>query len=354
MNYLDYLPPYLQNKYILFLIIIIAFILLANVILFVFKNYLAKIAKKTKTDVDDLIIEKTKRPIYYILLLAGVELAVVPLDLPKNILNLGNNVINSTIVFLITYMVMKIMGILIDGWGKRYAKKTKSSIDDDVLPLIHKFSNVVVWIFGFLYIMSIWGIQIGPFLASLGIAGIAISFAVKDSLANVFGGIQLILDKNMKVGDIIKLDNNETGKIIDVGLRTTKVRNWNNEIMIIPNGKLANTTIVNYAQPDLSARETIEFGVEYGSEPDKVKKVALNVTKGIKEIVDEPEPTVKFKEMGDFALKFKLYFWVADYRQRFTVKDIVMTKLYRELKKAGIGIPFPTRTIYMKAAKKKK
>lgn len=352
MYYLDYLPPYLNNKYIQSLIIVIAFLFLAKIILFVLKNYMIKLTAKTKTDIDDLIIERIKNPVYYILLFIGIKIALIQLNLPENFSKLTNNIMNSIVIIIITYIVIVIFSILIDGWGKEWAKRTKSTMDDAMVPLFHKFSNIVVWIFGLLYVLRLWGVEIGPFLASLGIAGLAIGFAVKDSLSNIFGGIQLILDKNIKVGDAVKLDSGETGKILDIGIRTTKVRTWNNEVMIIPNGKLANSTIVNYAKPDLSARHVIKFGVEYGTEPEKVKKIALKVIKSVKEIVDEPESFVRFKEMADFSLNFKLYFWVSDYKQRFMVEDIVMTKLYRELNKAKINIPFPTRTIYMHKKKK--
>ncbi|NQV09491.1 mechanosensitive ion channel [Candidatus Woesearchaeota archaeon] len=347
MFYFEYLPPYMQNKYFQSLIVIVAFVILTKLILVLFKNIFSKLVLKTKTDVDDLIVKKIRNPIFYILIILGVKTSVIPLNIQNGFAQNLNIILNSIIVIIITYMISKTLSIIVDGWGKEWSKRTNSSIDDGILPLIHKAISAVIWIFGGLYLLNLWGISIGPFLASLGIAGIAIGFAVKDSLANIFGGIQLILDKSIKVGDTVKLEKGDTGKVMDVGLRSTRVRNWDNEVIIIPNGQLANTSVVNYAQPDLSAREVVNFGVEYGSDPDKVKKVAMGVIKKVKTIVNEPEPFVRFINMGDFSLDFKLYFWVADYRQRFMTKDIVMTSLYRELKKAKIGIPFPTRTLYM-------
>jgi len=337
----------MQNKYFQSLIVIVAFVILTKLILVLFKNIFSKLVLKTKTDVDDLIVKKIRNPIFYILIILGVKTSVIPLNIQNGFAQNLNILLNSVIVLIITYMFSKTLNIIVDGWGKEWSKRTNSSIDDGILPLIHKAISAVIWIFGGLYLLNLWGISIGPFLASLGIAGIAIGFAVKDSLANIFGGIQLILDKSIKVGDTVKLEKGDTGKVMDVGLRSTRVRNWDNEVIIIPNGQLANTSVVNYAQPDLSAREVVNFGVEYGSDPDKVKKVAMGVIKKVKTIVNEPEPFVRFINMGDFSLDFKLYFWVADYRQRFMTKDIVMTSLYRELKKAKIGIPFPTRTLYM-------
>lgn len=346
-SYIAYYFPYIQNKYVFSLTILVFYLILSKLILFIFNRYFRKLAKKTKTDIDDEILAKTENPISYVLVFVGIKLALVPLNLKGSVGIFLENITTSLIIITVIYMIIKIIDIFIDVWGSEWARRTKSDIDQDVLPLIHKFSKVLISIFGLIYILRAWGVEIGPFLASLGIAGIAIGFAVKDSLANIFGGVSLILDKSVKVGDAIRLDSGESGKILEVGLRSTKVRTWDNEVMIIPNGVLANAKITNFAQPDLSARQVTKFGVEYGSDPEKVKKTALKVVVDIKEIVKQPEPFVRFSEMADFSLKFKLYFWVAEYGQRFMVEDIVVTNLYKALKKAGIGIPFPTRTVYL-------
>jgi len=150
------------------------------------------------------------------------------------------------------------------------------------------------------------------------------------------------------VGDTVKLNTGEFGRVIDIGLRSTKIKTFDNEMIVIPNGQLSNVTITNYAKPILSARLVLPFGVEYGSNPDKVKKVVLSCIKNIKGLKEDKEIFIRFVEMGDFALKFKLYAWVDNYLDRFSLKDDINIAIYKALKKARIGIPFPTRTIYTK------
>jgi len=348
MEFADYLDVLMQNKYFYSLLVLVVFLILSKVVLLFFKNYLTRLAKKTETVFDDLIIEKIENPVSYIFVLIGLNLAFGALKLNGKFSTTFTHLVNTLIIFAITYIIVVIVDIMIDIWGMRWARRTKSSIDDDVLPLIHKFAKVTLFILGFVYILTEWGVAVGPFLASLGIAGIAIGFAVKDSLANIFGGISLILDKNFKVGDTVRLESGENGRVKDVGLRSTKIRTWDGEVLIIPNGQLANTKIVNYAQPEPKARSVIDFGVVYGSNPEQVKKVALSVVKKIPEILKDPEPFVKFKRMNDFSLDFKLYYWVDSYKKRFKYEDVVMTKLYAALRKNKIGIPFPTRTVYLK------
>ena len=190
-----------------------------------------------------------------------------------------------------------------------------------------------------------------PLVASLGIAGIAVAFALQNTLGNIFGGISLILDKSVKVDDVIKLDQDTYGTVIDVGLRSTKILTWDGELVTIPNGKLADSRILNFYQPNPSVRVVIEFGVEYGSDTSKVNKVILDAISKIPVVLKDPAPKVMMMEMGDSALKFKALFWVENFDIKFDTKSLATEEIYNALRKAGIGIPFPTRTIYLKNEK---
>jgi len=344
----DIIGKYTQNRYLISIIIFLFFLFLSRLLAVIFHKVFMRIAKKTKTLIDDKIVENTEKPLTYLIFIMGIKIALVPLaGLHTNIIHFLKVVTDSFIVGIITYIVIVIFDIVIDAWGKKWAARTKSTIDDEVIPLLHKFSKIILIIFGALLILSSWGVEVGPFIASLGIAGIAIGFAVQDSLKNIFGGISLILDKNFKVDDTVKLSSGETGKVLDVGLRSTRILTWDHEVMIIPNGELANSTIINYAQPELMSRIQLDFGVEYGSDVDKVRKVALDVIKSIENVLKDPEPFIRFKKLNDFSLDFTIYFWVSSYTERFSTKDIAMQGVYEALNDNGIGIPFPTRTVYM-------
>ena len=196
-----------------------------------------------------------------------------------------------------------------------------------------------------------WGVQIGPLLTSLGIAGIAIAFALQSTLGNIFGGMSIILDKSIKVGEKIELDANTMGTVVDVGLRSTKIRTFDNEMITIPNGKLADSRILNFVQPDPRVRIKIEFGVEYGSDTSKVRKVVIETLRKVPNVLKNPEPRVLMTEMADFSLKFMALFWVNTFDVKFETKALSAEEVYKALRKAVIGIPFPTRTVYLKNKK---
>jgi len=348
MAVVQYLAVIKQNNYLHSLIILIVFYLLSKMLVFISQKIILKLTQKTKTDIDDLIVKRTNKPVSLVLLLVGFRLALFPLKIRQDILDVIENAISSLIIVAITYIVIVVLDTIIDNWGKNIAEKTRSPFDDEIIPLFHKFTRIFVSIIGLLFVISMWGVQIGPLLTSLGIAGIAVAFALQTTLGNIFGGVAIILDKSIKVGDKIRLDNDTMGTVIDVGLRSTKIKTWDNELVTVPNGKLADSRILNFIQPDPSVRVVIEFGVEYGSDTSKVSKVVLDTIKRIRGVLKEPAPKIMMMEIGDFALKFRALFWVENFDIKFDTKALATEEIYNALIKAKIGIPFPTRTVYLK------
>jgi len=353
----EYISLIQKNKYIYSLTILIVFYILSKLIVFISQKIILRLTKKTKTEVDDLIVKRTNKPISIILLIMGVGLALLPLDIKESILNPIEKIMRSLIIFILTYIVIAVFDVIIDNWGKKVAKKTESKLDDELIPIFHKFSRIFISIIGLLFVLPVWSIQIGPLLTSLGIAGVAVAFALQNTLGNIFGGISIILDKSVRVGDKIKLDNDTMGTVMDVGLRSTKIQTWDNELITIPNGKLADSRILNFLQPDATVRISIDFGVEYGSDVQKVKKVVSDTISKIHGVIKNQagrEIKVVLMEMGDFALKFRAIFWVNSFDIKFDAKALATEEIYNALNKADIGIPFPTRTIYLHEKRKSK
>jgi len=250
---------------------------------------------------------------------------------------------------------MRMIDVIIDTVGSRWAKRTKSSIDNALLPLFHKISKTLFLVFGVIIIIRSWGFNVNSLLAGVGIIGMVLGLALKDSLANIFGGISLVFDKSMKVGDKIKIDSGEVGVVHDIGLRSTKIKTYDNELIMIPNNKLANSKLVNYVKPSPPHRAVVNFGVEYGNDIEKVKKIALKAIKGIENATYDDEtkkPGVVFKEMGDSSINFCALLW-STYDKSYGVKLEVTKRIYEAMNKAKIGIAFPTRTVHMFQHKKR-
>lgn len=331
-------------------LVFFGFLVVARIFVFVYEKYLFKFAQKTRNELDDILIRRLRMPIFFALIFLGAYFAISTLEMSEEISGIVNNILVSIFLIFFIYFAIKFVDFFIRSWLKGYVEKTDTKLDDVVLPLGHKVVSLLFVIIGLLLVLNLWGVHVGPLLASLGIAGLAIGFALKDFLANIFGGVSIIIDRNFKVGDFIKLDKNTSGRVIDIGLRTTKIKTIDNHVIIVPNGNLSNSRIINYAKPNPATRIALSVSVAYGSDIDRVKRVLLNcVEKLDKEILDDgKEARVYFVKMGDFALKFKLIVPIKDYSKRFKNSEILRTVVYKALKRNKIEIPFPTYTIKSK------
>jgi small-conductance mechanosensitive channel len=345
-NFVGKLPygDFLQSKWIFALLILVCSAVIAWALLFIFEKYLQQMAKKTKTEADDIIFERTKRPLFYLILAYGLKLALSHLEYNGVVSVLVNTLMAIVFVFIIS----RVVNVIIEIWGKEFAKRTKSSLDDVLLPMFHKAVNVIFVIIGIMWVLKIWSINIGPYLAGAGILGVVIGFGLQDSLKNIFGGVTLLLDKTYKIGDKVKLESGEVGTILDIGLRSTKMRTYDNEVIYIPNGYLANSRVQNYTRPSPKVRTGVDFGVVYGSNVAQVRSLIVKTITSLEGVLPEPAPSIQFLSMGDFALQFKAYFWVEKWDQAYDKKLEATEAIYNALNKAKIGIPFPTSTVYLK------
>jgi len=337
-----------ESRYLKFLAVLVITIIIAFLAKIILTQVLKPLAKKTKTKIDDLVIKSVSSIIFYIALLLGIKVGLHDFEFGENIQAIFDGIINTLLIFIITVLILKIISGFALQWTKEWKFKTKTTADERLIPFLKRILKAIVIILSVIFVFNAWKINISPLLATAGIAGIAVGLAVKDSLSNILGGLQLVLDKTFKVGDKVQLESGELGVIMDVGLRSTKLRTYDNEVIYIPNGYLANTKIKNFTEPDLSIRASVSFGVEYGSDTKKVQKVVLEAIKKIENVIEQPEPVVLFLEMSDFSLDFVARAWVESYTDAYSTKLKMTDEIYNALNKANIGIPFPTRTVYTK------
>jgi small-conductance mechanosensitive channel len=184
-------------------------------------------------------------------------------------------------------------------------------------------------------------------LASAGVAGIAIGFAAKDSLANLFGGLFVIMDSPYKIDDYINLDSGERGKVVKIGLRSTRLLTRDDVEITVPNAAIANAKVVNESGgPWQKRRVAVTVGVAYGSDVRQVNEILMNSAMQVDLIAGDPAPRVRFAEMGDSALIFRVLGWIDEPELRGQAIDALNTAIYNDLNAAGVVIPFPQRTIH--------
>ncbi|HXV75770.1 MAG TPA: mechanosensitive ion channel family protein, partial [Candidatus Polarisedimenticolaceae bacterium] len=222
-------------------------------------------------------------------------------------------------------------------------------LDDRTVPLFDNVAKILLFGAAVYVLLLTWNLDVKPWLASAGIVGVALGFAAKDTLANLFGGLFIIIDAPYKIGDFINLDTGERGQVTKIGLRSTRLLTRDDVEITLPNAQIANAKIVNESGgPSQGFRVEIRVGVAYGSDVDQVRRVLLEAAGAVEIAAESPTPRVRFLEMGDSALIFRVLCWVDEPVSRGICIDALNTEVYKRLRQAGIEIPFPQRELHLR------
>jgi small-conductance mechanosensitive channel len=212
-------------------------------------------------------------------------------------------------------------------------------------------TRILVFIIGVLIILQSLGISIAPILTALGVGGLAVALALQETLSNLFAGIQIIASKQIKPGDFVKLDSGEEGFVTDITWRYTTIRTLPNNMVIIPNAKLASALVTNYNSPEKEMAVLVQVGVSYDSDLEKVEKVVIEVGKEIMQEVKGGipgfEPFIRFHTFGDFSINFSVILRGLEFVDQHLIRHEFTKRLHRRFNAEGIVIPFPIRTIHM-------
>jgi small-conductance mechanosensitive channel len=327
-------------------IVLVASVILAFITNLAFGRIFLHYAARTKYDCDDLIVKALKKPIFYTVVFVGAFIAA-ELVLPDNFairLIAGLLLTALGILWILTFL--SINKILFRHVFSQLVKKTDTRMDDELLPLFKNIIDVLIVFFGILAILKgVWDADILPLFASAGILGIAVAFAAQDTISQFFGGISIYFDQPFKPGDRIEIDGGEIGIVQEIGIRSTRILNLYNNMIVIPNSIIANSRVTNYTSPEEKMMVKVTIGVAYGSDVRKVKHVLTEIAKSVDSVLDDPVPYVRFDNHGDFSLDFAIIMWVKTPGEKFSVINEVNTKINAEFEKEGIEIPFPVRTI---------
>ncbi len=215
--------------------------------------------------------------------------------------------------------------------------------------LLNTILNVVIYAMGVLVVLQYYGISIAPILTAMGVGGMAVALALQETLANIFSGLHLILSKQLRLDDYIKLSTGEEGRVTDITWRfTTIVPAGGGNMIVIPNQKIASSNITNYSMPRKDIVISIPVGVAYDSDLDKVERVTLDVAREVMAQIDKDvkmEPAVRFHTFGESSIDFNVVLHSSYFEHQFLLKHEFIKALTRRYREEGIEIPYPTRTV---------
>ncbi len=237
------------------------------------------------------------------------------------------------------------------GWyAAEVAKRTSHPVDTQFIPLLRRLANVFIVTTGAVIALKGYGYDISTLVVSLGVGSLAIGLAMQQTLANMIAGFTIMLDRPFRVGDRVQLSTGEIGDVVDIGLRSTRIVNFDLSTLIIPNSQMVNDRIVNHTFPDRRERPLMRLAVAYGTDLEQAKRVVSEILAAEPLVSKEPAPAVLFTGYGESAMNLAVRFNVRDYHDTADAVDAVGRAITKRFGQEGIVIPYPVRTIILQPA----
>lgn len=297
---------------------------------------LTRLARTSASDLDDALVARIRGPLMLSIMLLGLGWGMRWLE---------EGTLRILVFGLIWTLAVVMWSVVIAGGGVlvlNALSRRGRAIQPKTLPLFVMIWKIVVYGAAAYFLLAAWHIDVTTWLASAGVAGIAVGFAAKDTLANLFSGVFIIADAPFKIGDYIVIDGELRGEVTEIGLRSSRILTRDDVEVTVPNAVIGNAKIVNETGgPRTALRARIKVMVAYGSDVESVRAALLAAVDGVPHVLSAPEPRVRLRELADAGLRFELLAWVASPELRGRVSDALNVRVYEGLREAGIEIPYP-------------
>jgi len=322
------------------------FLIVALLIRTFMAHVIQKITSSTKTGIDDQIVRHLRRPVFVTVLFFGFALSVQVAQLPFGT-EIFVNIFTSVIVASWMRATFALSTSILVNLGAIHHRFP--IIEPRTIPLLDLTAKLIIILVGSYCLLLIWGINPLGWLASAGIVGIAVGFAAKDTLANLFSGFFILVDSPYKIGDYVNLDSGERGRVTHIGLRSTRLISRDDIEITLPNAVIANAKIVNESGGvNKSIRIAIKVGAAYGSDADVVCAILQSIGEAHSEIIEEPCPRVRLRQFGASALDFELLGWINKPEDRGRIKHELLLDIYKQFRAENIEIPYSKTDVYIK------
>ncbi len=309
----------------------------------VYTRLIRKLLSLTKTNVDDRLFSAVEMPLWLAIFLLLLDILVTDLY-PSGLVH---GIMLTLVIFLIVLALLRAGRILIYevALPAGVVKADEKTLNTVKSVLTNIYAALILF-FGFIYVLSLWNVDITPLIASAGLFGIVMGLALKDPLENLISGVLLLLDPPFRVGDIVRIGD-LVGEVKEIGMRNTKILTFDGDLVTLPNSIVIKNEVEDFHLPNERVRVRIRVGVSYDSDPDHVKRILLDIASSHPLVLKDPEPQALFLELGDFALIFELRVWT-ELPNKMQVLSDLNTEIIKRFREEGIEIPFPIRTVYLK------
>ncbi len=346
----DFLSYRIYNNEVQEILISLAFILgaivLGRLVRWFAEKILPKLTAKTETQLDDVLVEVLKAPMLFALTLVGFWIGIKRLSMPVNVMAMIADIYKFLLVISATWFISRAVSTFINVILKEKVNDESSRMDEHALSLIKKVSSFVIWSIGVITALNNAGVDVGALIAGLGIGGVAIALAAQDTAKNIFAGMMILFDRPFKIGELITIDGT-TGYVEDMGIRSTKLRTYSGQLVVIPNYKTADSNLTNITR-EPSRRIELNVGLTYSTTPEQMRQ-AMDILRNLPSSVAGIEDKVKvyFTSFGDFSLNITCWYYIKKDSDLFETQSAVNLQVLDEFNAHGLDFAFPTQTLYV-------
>lgn len=312
-------------------------------------EWIAKLVHRTPTELDELLLASLRPhlPIWFLLL--GVGVAIRYANPGERPVSISDRATLAAFLLSLTLAVAAFLAGLVRERARRWPDAVPATT------LTQNAVRIAVIVLGALIVMGTLGIEITPLLTALGVGSLAVALALQPTLSNLFAGFHITLARHIRVDDYIELESGQQGYVVDIGWRSTQIRDLPNNLIIIPNAKISEIIVKNYTMPERAQAALVQVGVSYGSDLAKVEQVTIDtareVQRSVQGAVEDFEPFIRYHTFGDSSISFSVILRVQEFVDRYMVTHEFVKRLHRRYAETGIEIPFPQRVVHFPAGK---
>ncbi len=333
------------------LIKFLAFIVLLFLVEFIVNRIFRRLTRKTETDLDDVFIDIVHQPLLISIFLFGIYFLIQDLGPSVKFLAYFKKILISIGLIIWTVAGIRLTRLIII---KILLKIFKfSGMRSDAVPALAGLLKIVIVVISIITMLAVWGVDLAPMLTSASIMSAVVLFAARDTLSNFFAGFTIIVDQPYKIGDYVDLST-ERGEVVEIGLRSTRIKTRDDILISIPNAIIANEKIINESAPVKQFRVRVPIGVSYDSDVELVEKVLTEIATQNDNVVSEPEPRVRFRSFGDSSLNFELLCWAREPALRGLTIHEINKEIVKKFREHNIEIPYPQRDLHIISDRTKK
>jgi small-conductance mechanosensitive channel len=331
-------------------IIVLTLILARPILTFVLDRIIKRITKTTKSRLDDLVIEAVRTPLFWLIFIVAFQIALDRLDFVIERFNFDLEDLYFILYIFVGFIVTwRLVNTLIEWYGKEVAPRTDSALDEQLIPFLRRIVLILLGIIFAIVVLGRFDVEVSGLVTTLGIGSLAVALAAQAALSDTISGFMIMFDRPFRIGDRIELqDLNTWGDVVDIGLRSTRIRTRDNRMVIVPNSLIGKSLVVNHSYPSTQYRIQIELGVAYDSDIELARKTIIDAVSGVEGVLQDQKVEALLLQFGDSALIFRVRWWIESYVDTRRMFDKVNTAMYQALIEAGINMPFPTQEVFHK------